>query len=622
MRLSNSFLLIIDTSLMHDLISILKRFIPPYKIRVIKSIIYNFLHAIFGSLSIAMLIPILGIIFSSQQEVTEKIPFQLDTATIKHLFNYYVTQIKIEYGPSATLILIGSFAVLATALKTGFAYLGAYELIYIRNGVVRDIRRKIYLKILSLPLPFFSEERKGDIIARMTGDVQEVEASVMSSLDMFFQSPILIIVYLAMMLIMSWQLTLFVFILLPIMGTLIGRVGKNLKRHSWEGQTKMGEILALMEETLSGLRIIKAFNAEKKMDTRFSEENEEYRQIQNRLMRRRSLAHPMSEFLGTIVIVIILWFGGSLVLGQNASLTPEVFISYIALFYCIINPAKNLTNAYYSIQKGIAAMDRIDVILNAESSIQEPVHPQKLTQFNNQIEYKDVEFSYNESKKVLKRINLTIPKGKTIALVGQSGSGKSTFVDLLPRFYDVQKGQITIDGIDIRELSFFNLREFMGNVNQDPILFNDTIYNNIAFGVESATPEDVENAARIANAHEFIMQTEKGYQTTIGDRGGKLSGGQRQRLSIARAVLKNPPIMILDEATSALDTESEKLVQEALDNLMKNRTSIVIAHRLSTIKNADLICVFHEGEIVERGTHEELLAQKGIYTKLYSMQNF
>ncbi len=607
---------------MHDLISILKRFIPPYKIRVVKSIIYNFLHAIFGSLSIAMLIPILGIIFSSQQEVTDKIPFQFDTATIKHLFNYYITQIKIEYGPSATLILIGGFTVFATALKTGFAYLGAYELIYIRNGVVRDIRKKIYLKILSLPLPFFSEERKGDIIARMTGDVQEVEASVMSSLDMFFQSPILIIVYLAMMLIMSWQLTLFVFILLPIMGTLIGRVGKNLKRHSWEGQTKMGEILTLMEETLSGLRIIKAFNAEKKVDKRFSAENEEYRKIQNRLMRRRSLAHPMSEFLGTIVIVIILWFGGSLVLGQNASLTPEVFISYIALFYCIINPAKNLTNAYYSIQKGMAAMDRIDVILNAESTIQEPKHPKHLSQFNEQIEYKNVEFSYNESKQILKGVNLTIPKGKTVALVGQSGSGKSTFVDLLPRFYEIQKGQITIDDIDIRDLSFSNLREFMGNVNQDPILFNDTIYNNIAFGVESATPEEVENAAKIANAHDFIMQTEHGYQTVIGDRGGKLSGGQRQRLSIARAVLKNPPIMILDEATSALDTESEKLVQEALDNLMKNRTSIVIAHRLSTIKNADLICVFHEGKIVERGTHEELLAQKGIYTKLYSMQNF
>lgn len=607
---------------MHDLLSILKRFIPPYKIRVIKSILYNFLHAIFGSLSIAMLIPILGIIFSSQQDVTEKVPFALDTATLKHLFNYYVTQIKLEYGPSVTLIFIGAIAIVATALKTGFAYLGAYELIYIRNGVVRDIRRKIYLKILSLPLPFFSEERKGDIIARMTGDVQEVEASVMSSLDMFFQSPILILVYLAMMLIMSWEMTLFVFILLPIMGALIGKVGKNLKRHSWEGQTKMGEILALMEETLSGLRVIKAFNAESKMEHRFAEENESYRRIQNRLMRRRSLAHPMSEFLGTIVIVIILWFGGSLVLGENASLTPEVFISYIALFYCIINPAKNLTNAYYSIQKGLAAMDRIDVILAAESSIQEPEQPERLQKFTGNIEYRHVDFSYNSSKQVLKDICLTIPKGKTVALVGQSGSGKSTFVDLLPRFYDVTRGAILIDGIDIRRLSFYNLRELMGNVNQDPILFNDTIYNNIAFGVESATPEQVEQAARIANAHDFIMQTEKGYQTVIGDRGGKLSGGQRQRLSIARAVLKNPPIMILDEATSALDTESEKLVQQALDNLMKNRTSIVIAHRLSTIKNADLICVFHDGQIVERGTHEELLEANGIYTKLYNMQNF
>lgn len=607
---------------MHDLISILRRFIPPYKIRVTKSIIFNFLHAIFGSLSIAMLIPILGIIFDSQKDVTEKIPFAFDAATLKHLFNYYITQVKVNYGPSATLILIGGMAVIATALKTGFAYLGAYELIYIRNGVVRDIRRKIYRKILSLPLPFFSEERKGDIISRMTGDVQEVEASVMSSLDMLFQSPILILVYLAMMLIMSWQLTLFVFILLPVMGLLIGRVGKNLKRHSWEGQTKMGEILALMEETLSGLRIIKAFNAEKKMDQRFLLENEAYRRIQNRLMRRRSLAHPMSEFLGTIVIVIILWFGGSLVLEQHGNLTPQGFISYIALFYCIINPAKNLTNAYYSVQKGLAAMDRIDVILRAESSIQEKETPEKIEQFNDKIVYNHVSFSYNESKQVLKDISLTIPKGKTIALVGQSGSGKSTFVDLLPRFYDIQAGSITIDGTDIRNLSFYNLRELMGNVNQDPILFNDTIYNNIAFGVENATPEQVENAARIANAHDFILQTEHGYDTIIGDRGGKLSGGQRQRLSIARAVLKNPPIMILDEATSALDTESEKLVQEALDNLMKNRTSIVIAHRLSTIKNADLICVFHEGEIVEQGTHDALLNQNGIYTKLYNMQNF
>lgn len=605
---------------MHDLLSILKRFIPPYKIRVIKSILYNFLHAIFGSLSIAMLIPILGIIFSSQQDVTEKVPFALDTATLKHLFNYYVTQIKLEYGPSVTLIFIGAIAIVATALKTGFAYLGAYELIYIRNGVVRDIRRKIYLKILSLPLPFFSEERKGDIIARMTGDVQEVEASVMSSLDMFFQSPILILVYLAMMLIMSWEMTLFVFILLPIMGALIGKVGKNLKRHSWEGQTKMGEILALMEETLSGLRVIKAFNAESKMEHRFAEENESYRRIQNRLMRRRSLAHPMSEFLGTIVIVIILWFGGSLVLGENASLTPEVFISYIALFYCIINPAKNLTNAYYSIQKGLAAMDRIDVILAAESSIQEPKQPERLQQFTGNIEYRHVDFSYNSSKQVLKDICLTIPKGKTVALVGQSGSGKSTFVDLLPRFYDVTRGAILIDGIDIRRLSFYNLRELMGNVNQDPILFNDTIYNNISFGVESATPEQVEQAARIANAHDFIMQTEKGYQTVIGDRGGKLSGGQRQRLSIARAVLKNPPIMILDEATSALDTESEKLVQQALDNLMKNRTSIVIAHRLSTIKNSDLILVLKDGDVIESGTHQELLDQGGFYAELYNSQ--
>lgn len=607
---------------MHDLISILKRFIPPYKLRVTKSIIYNFLHAFFGSLSIMMLMPILGIIFDSQQDVVEKVPFDLNAKSLISLFSYYITEIKYSYGPSATLILIGMIAVVGTAFKTGFAYLAAYELIYIRNGVVRDIRKKIYLKILSLPLPFFSEERKGDIISRMTGDVQEVEASVMSSLDMLFQSPILIIVYLTTMLIMSWQLTLFVFILLPIMGLLIGRVGKNLKRHSWEGQTKMGEILALMEETLSGLRIIKAFNAEKKMDQKFSAENETYRRIQNRLMRRRSLAHPMSEFLGTIVIVIILWFGGTLVLNHQGALSAEGFIAYIALFYSIINPAKNLTNAYYSVQKGLAAMDRIDVILAAEPSIQEPVLPKTIERFQKQIEYKDVCFSYNDSKQVLNNINLIIPKGKTIALVGQSGSGKSTFVDLLPRFYDVNQGAICIDGVDIRDFSFYDLRELMGNVNQDPILFNDTIYNNIAFGVENTTREAVENAAKIANAHEFILQTEHGYDTMIGDRGGKLSGGQRQRLSIARAVLKNPPIMILDEATSALDTESEKLVQEALDNLMKNRTSIVIAHRLSTIKNADLICVFHEGKIVEQGTHEELLSSNGIYTKLYNMQNF
>ena len=607
---------------MREFFSILKRFIPPYKFRVFKSVLYNLLHAVFGTLSIAMLAPVLGILFGTQPDVTESVPFAFDINSLKTIFYYHITHARDVYGPASTLLFVGIVAIVATALKTGFAYLGAYETIYIRNGVVRDIRRKIFTKILSLPLPFFSEERKGDIISRMTGDVQEVEASVMSSLEMFFQSPILIMVYLSTMLMMSWQLTLFVFVMLPIMGTLIGKVGKNLKRHSREGQNKMGEILSLMEETLSGLRIIKAFNAEKKVNQKFSDENESYRRIQNRLMRRRSLAHPMSEFLGTIVIVLVLWFGGTLILNHTGALTAPEFIAYIALFYSIINPAKNLTNAFYSIQKGLAAMDRIDDILKAESSILEPRQPVKIKEFTDAITYRNVSFAYNESKTVLKNINLTIPKGQTVALVGQSGSGKSTFVDLLPRFYDINEGEITIDGNNIKDFSFYDLRELMGNVNQDPILFNDTIYNNIAFGVENATPEKVENAAKIANAHDFIMQTENGYQTVIGDRGGKLSGGQRQRLSIARAVLKNPPIMILDEATSALDTESEKLVQEALDNLMRNRTSIVIAHRLSTIKNANLICVFHEGEIAERGTHEELLQLNGIYTKLYQMQNF
>lgn len=607
---------------MRDFIIILKRFIPPYKFRVIRSILFNLLQALFGATAIAMLSPIMGILFGTSAEVTERIPFEFSFAAIKDTFFYYITSFKHLYGASNTLIFIGVFAIVATALKTGFAYLASYETIYIRNGVVRDIRKKIYKKILSLPLPFFSEEKKGDIISRMTSDVQEVEESIMNSLDMFFQSPILIMVYLGSMLIMSWELTLFALILLPVMGGLIGRVGKNLKRHSREGQNKMGVILSVMEETLSGLRIVKAFNAERKIDEKFTEEVEDYRRIQNRLMRRRSLAHPMSEFLGTIVIVIVLWFGGTLILNQTGSLTAEDFIAYIALFYSIINPAKNFTNAFYSIQKGLAAMDRIDDVLKAESSIQEPENPEAIQDFKDRIEYKNVNFSYNESKQVLKNVNVTIQKGKMVALVGQSGSGKSTFVDLLPRFYDVQGGNISIDGIDIRNMSFYDLRELMGNVNQDPILFNDTIYNNIAFGVENATQEQVEAAAKIANAHEFIVNAENGYQTIIGDRGSKLSGGQRQRLSIARAVLKNPPIMILDEATSALDTESEKLVQDALDNLMKNRTSLVVAHRLSTIKNADMICVFHEGEIVEKGTHEELLQLNGIYTKLYNMQNF
>ncbi|MGL5683801.1 MAG: ABC transporter ATP-binding protein [Marinifilaceae bacterium] len=607
---------------MHDFLIILKRFIPPYRWRLSKSIFYNILHAVFGTVSLVMLSPVLGILFGTEQEVLQRADWGYDIAAIKQNFYYFITQIKLEYGPASTLICVGSFAVIATALKTGFAYLAAFEMIYIRNGVVRDIRKQIYAKILSLPLPFFSEERKGDIISRMTGDVQEVEASVMSSLEMFFQSPILIIIYLVAMIAMSWELTLFVLIMLPIMGGLIGRVGKNLKKRSKEGQDKMGEILSSIEETLSGLRIIKAFNAEPRVTEGFDKQNEEYRRIQNRLMRRRSLAHPMSEFLGTIVIVVVLWFGGTLILSNNSTLTAPEFIAYIALFYSIINPAKNLTNAFYSIQKGLAAMDRIDVILMAESSIKEAPDAKLIKSFEKEITYKNVDFSYDGNRIVLNDVNITIPKGKTIALVGQSGSGKTTFVDLLPRFYDVMHGAISIDGNDIRDIGIHSLRELMGNVNQDPILFNDTIFNNIAFGVENATMDQVIQAAKIANAHEFISQAPEGYNTKIGDRGGKLSGGQRQRLSIARAVLKNPPIMILDEATSALDTESEKLVQEALDNLMRNRTSVVIAHRLSTIKNADIICVFDQGKIAETGTHEELLKRNGIYTKLYNMQNF
>ena len=515
--------------IMRDFIQILKRFIPPYKARLGKNIFYNILSAVFGSISFVLLAPVLNILFDVTKDVTELMPFELDKEVLMNNFNYYITLLKEYFSAPTTLLIAGGFFVVAALFKTGFSYLAAYEIAYIRNGVVRDIRRKIYQKILSLPLPFFSEERKGDIIARTTGDVQEVENSIMNSLEMFFQNPIIILIYLSAMVFMSWQLTLFVLVLLPIMGTLIGKVGKTLKKRSKEGQDKMGEILSNIEETLSGLRVIKAFNAEHKMDTLFTTHNEQYRRIMNRLMWRRSLAHPMSEFLGTIVVVIVVWFGGTLILRHSPIMEASDFIAYIALFYSIINPAKQFSTALYSIQKGAAAMDRIDQILNAESSIQEPEHPKPLKEFNREIKYHDVSFAYRPDRIVLKDVNVTIAKGKTIALVGQSGSGKSTFVDLLPRFYDVIKGEITIDGINIKDVSLHSLRELMGNVNQDPILFNDTIFNNIAFGVESATREEVEQAARIANAHEFIMQTEKGYDTCIGDRGGKLSGGQRQR---------------------------------------------------------------------------------------------
>ena len=606
---------------MKDFFKILKRFIPPYKRELILNFLFNLLSAVFTVVSVTTLIPILQILFDSTKDVLELQPWSFSSSVITNNLYYYITAFKLAHGAGLTLLYIGIFTIVTTMLKVGFYYLGAYQAVYIRNGVVKDIREQIYSKILRLAMPFFSDERKGDIISRITGDVTEVENSIMSSLDMFLKNPVIIFVLLVSMLLMSPTMTLFIFLVLPIAGIAIGRVGKSLKKVSREGQDKMGMILTVVEETLGGLRIIKAFNAEKKMNARFDEELHDYRRIMNRLMRRRELAHPLSELLGTIVIIIVVWFGGTLILSKNSELSGPEFIAYIAIFYQIINPAKAFTQALYSIQKGLASMDRIDKVLLADVTIPEKTDAQKIATLKDSIEYRNVTFAYDE-KIVLNNVSLTIEKGKTIALVGQSGSGKTTFVDLLPRFYDVIGGQILIDGIDIRDLKLHDLRDLMGNVNQEAILFNDTIYNNIAFGVENTTMAEVIAAAKVANAHDFIIETEHGYDTVIGDRGSKLSGGQRQRLSIARAILKNPPVLILDEATSALDTESERLVQNALENLMKNRTSVVIAHRLSTVRNADLICVFHEGEIIERGTHDELIAMDGRYKRLHSLQMF
>jgi ATP-binding cassette, subfamily B, bacterial MsbA len=601
---------------------LLKRFIKPYKRYVVGAFIFNLLGAIFGAFQFAALQPVLEVLFGIKKEVIVKpAEWALTMDSIKNNIMFQLGDIIHRFGSEKALVYIGIFLMIMVFLKVLFTYLALYVLVPLRNGVVRDIRNQIYLKILELPIGFFSEERKGDIISRMTGDVQEIDNSIMSSLEMLLKEPLIILTSLTFMVYMSWSLTLFVFLLLPVVGYLIGKVGKSLKRPSMKGQNKMGELLSTIEESLSGLRIIKAFNAEKKVQEHFKKQNTEYYNIMNGLMWRRYLAHPMSEFLGTAVIVIVLWYGGKLVLSNNSDLSAAGFLTYLVFFYSIINPAKSFTTAFYAIQKGLASMERIDKVMMAENNITDKEDPQSVKAFTSKIEYKDVTFRYLEDD-VLKKVNLTIPIGKTIALVGQSGSGKSTFVDLLPRFYDVSEGQILVDGIDIRDYKITDLRGLMGNVNQDPILFNDTFFNNISFGVENATLEQVETAAKVANAHDFIIATPEGYLSNIGDRGGKLSGGQRQRVSIARAVLKNPPILILDEATSALDTESEKLVQEALENLMKNRTSIVIAHRLSTIKNADLICVFHEGEIVERGNHDELLAHDGIYKKLHGMQNF
>ena len=607
---------------MKEFLQILRRFIPPYKKYLALTVVFNILSAGLNIFSFAALIPILQILFRTEGAgtATELMPWSLDNLkeVLANNADYYVTQLIGDVGATTTLLLIGLFLAFATFLKTGAYFLSSATIIPIRTGVVRDIRNQLYHKITSLPIGFFSEERKGDIIARMTGDVGEIESSIMSSLDMLFKNPILIISYFTALIFISWQLTLFTLVFVPIFGWFMGYVGRKLKRKSIAAQSLWSDTMSQVEETLGGLRIIKAFCAEDKMNKRFDGINSEYRDSIQRVNIRQQMAHPMSEFLGTVLIIIVLWVGGILVLDQQI-LSGPTFIYYLVMLYSIINPLKDFSKASYNIPKGLASMERVDKILKAENTIKEPANPKHIASFEHQIEFRHVSFRYGEQW-VLKDINLVIEKGKTVALVGQSGSGKSTLVDLIPRYYDVQEGEVLIDGINVKDLGIHDLRQLIGNVNQEAILFNDSFYGNITFGVDSATREQVEQAAHIANAHEFIMQTEHGYDTNIGDRGGRLSGGQRQRVSIARAILKNPPILILDEATSALDTESERLVQDALERLMKTRTTVAIAHRLSTIKNADEICVLHEGEIVERGTHEELLEKGGYYRKLHEMQ--
>lgn len=607
---------------MKEFLLILRRFIPPYKKYLVLTVLFNILSAVLNIFSFAALIPILQILFRTEGTgtATHLMPWTLDN--IKEVMannaDYYVTQLIGNVGATTTLLLIGLFLAFTTFLKTGAYFLSSATIIPIRTGVVRDIRNQLYAKITSLPIGFFSEERKGDIIARMTGDVGEIESSIMSSLDMLFKNPILIISYFTALLFISWQLTLFTLVFVPVFGWFMGFVGRKLKRKSIEAQSLWSDTMSQVEETLGGLRIIKAFCAEEKMNNRFSSINNHYRSSVQRVNIRQQMAHPMSEFLGTVLIIIVLWVGGILVLDQQI-LSGPTFIYYLVMLYSIINPLKDFSKASYNIPKGLASMERVDKILKAENTIKEPANAKHISAFEHQIEFRHVSFRYGEQW-VLRDINLVIPKGKTIALVGQSGSGKSTLVDLIPRYYDVQQGEVLIDGINVKDLGIHDLRQLIGNVNQEAILFNDSFIGNITFGVDHATQEQVEQAARIANAHEFIMQSEHGYDTNIGDRGGRLSGGQRQRVSIARAILKNPPILILDEATSALDTESERLVQDALERLMKTRTTVAIAHRLSTIKNADEICVLHEGQIVERGTHEELLKIDGYYKKLHDMQ--
>ena len=616
---------------MKEFLQVLLRFVPPYKRYLAWSVFFNILSAILNVFSFATLIPMLSILFKTGdgQSATSLMPVTLSNLkdSLMNNMDYYVSQLVNSWGATTTLLIIGLMLAFMTMLKTAAYFLSSATIIPIRTGVVRDIRNQLYQKINALPIGFFSEERKGDIIARMSGDVQEIESSIMSSLDMLFKNPILIVIYFSALVLLSWQLTIFTIVFVPLFGWFMGLVGRKLKARSIKAQALWSDTMSQVEETLGGLRIIKAFCAEEKMNRRFDRVNSAYRSDIMRVNIRQQMAHPMSEFLGTVMIVVVLWFGGILVL-SNKTIDGPSFIYYMTLLYSIINPLKEFSKAGYNIPKGLASMERVDKILKAEIDIKEKENPTHISSFEHQIEFRNVSFAYRSSSSgegepliyVLKNINLVIPKGKTVALVGQSGSGKSTLVDLIPRYYDVQEGEVLIDGINVRDLGLHDLRQLIGNVNQEAILFNDTFRNNISFGVDNATEDQIIEAAKIANAYDFIMASEQGFDTNIGDRGGRLSGGQRQRVSIARAILKNPPILILDEATSALDTESERLVQDALERLMKTRTTVAIAHRLSTIKNADEICVLHEGCIVERGTHQSLINKDGYYKKLHDMQ--